>query len=75
MPVPEKDLPVVLPEDVGIDRHGAAHRLPAAPDFVNTACPRCGRPARRETDTMDTFVESSWYFARYACPDYDTGTA
>jgi leucyl-tRNA synthetase len=71
VPVPEKDLPVVLPEDVVPD--GAGNPLKRRADFVNCACPQCGGAARRETDTMDTFVESSWYYARYACPDFDGG--
>ncbi|MFZ5994719.1 MAG: leucine--tRNA ligase [Thermodesulfobacteriota bacterium] len=69
VPVPEKDLPVVLPLDAEIDETGRSP-LPRLSSFVNTTCPSCGGAARRETDTMDTFVESSWYFARYACPDY-----
>ncbi|MCA1926107.1 MAG: leucine--tRNA ligase, partial [Thiobacillus sp.] len=67
VPVPAEQLPVVLPEDVVPD--GAGNPLNRRADFVHCACPKCGQPARRETDTMDTFVESSWYYARYACPD------
>ena len=67
VPVPAEQLPVVLPEDVVPD--GSGNPLNKRADFVNCACPKCGKPARRETDTMDTFVESSWYYARYACPD------
>jgi leucyl-tRNA synthetase len=62
--VPEKDLPVVLPEDAVMRTDGKSP-LPFMDGFVNTTCPKCGGPARRETDTMDTFVESSWYFLRY----------
>jgi leucyl-tRNA synthetase len=64
VPVPEKDLPVILPENVDI-AHAQGSPLGGLPDFVNTTCPKCGGPARRETDTMDTFVDSSWYFYRY----------
>ncbi|HET9463270.1 MAG TPA: leucine--tRNA ligase [Thiobacillus sp.] len=71
VPVPAEQLPVVLPEDVVPD--GAGNPLNRRADFVNCTCPTCGAPARRETDTMDTFVESSWYYARYACPDFDGG--
>ncbi|HSD61781.1 MAG TPA: leucine--tRNA ligase, partial [Burkholderiales bacterium] len=67
VPVRERDLPVVLPEDCVPD--GTGNPLNKRPDFLNCACPDCGGPARRETDTMDTFVDSSWYYARYCCPD------
>ena len=67
VPVPEKDLPVVLPEDLVPD--GSGNPLNKDERFLACSCPKCGKPARRETDTMDTFVDSSWYFMRYCCPD------
>ncbi len=71
VPVAEEDLPVVLPEDVDL-LEGGRSPLPELKEFVETTCPRCGKAARRETDTMDTFVESSWYFERYCSPDCHT---
>ena len=67
VPVPEADLPVVLPEDLIPD--GSGNPLNKCAAFLNVACPRCGQPARRETDTLDTFVDSSWYFMRYCDPN------
>ncbi|WP_374439267.1 leucine--tRNA ligase [Pseudomonas panipatensis] len=71
VPVPADQLPVVLPENVVPD--GAGSPLAKMPEFYACSCPKCGQPAKRETDTMDTFVESSWYFARYACPQFEDG--
>lgn len=71
VPVPEDQLPVVLPENVVPD--GAGSPLARMPEFYECTCPKCGTAAKRETDTMDTFVESSWYFARYASPNYEGG--
>lgn len=72
VPVPEEDLPVMLPLDLDMRPNGGSP-LPFEPSFYETTCPKCKGKARRETDTMDTFVESSWYFIRYACPHYDKG--
>ncbi len=71
VPVPEDQLPVTLPENVVPD--GAGSPLARMPEFYECSCPKCGTAAKRETDTMDTFVESSWYFARYASPNYEGG--
>lgn len=72
VPVPDESLPVVLPINIDFPKNGRSP-LPDLKWWVEVECPKCGKPARRDTDTMDTFVESSWYFDRYACPRYDKG--
>jgi leucyl-tRNA synthetase len=71
VPVAEEDLPVVLPSNIKLTGRGHSP-LADVPEFVNTTCPKCSGGARRETDTMDTFVDSSWYFYRYTAPRFDT---
>ncbi len=70
VPVPEQDLPVLLPEEVVFDENGGSP-IKQMPEFYNASCPQCGKDAKRETDTFDTFMESSWYFARFANPHND----
>jgi leucyl-tRNA synthetase len=72
VPVADEDLPVILPEDVAFSPTGESP-LGKHEAFVNVTCPKCGKPGRRETDTMDTFVDSSWYFYRYCSPRYESG--
>lgn len=69
VPVPDTQLPVILPKDVSLE--GVGSPLARHEEFINTSCPTCGGQAKRETDTFDTFMESSWYFARYCCADND----
>ena len=70
VPVPEKDLPVVLPDDIKFT--GKGNPLETSLSFQKCVCPECAKPAKRETDTMDTFVDSSWYFFRFTGPDFNS---
>ncbi len=72
VPVKEKDLPVTLPVDIKMNASEIGSPLNNMSEFYSCICPKCGKDAKRETDTMDTFFESSWYFARYACPDQES---
>jgi len=73
VPVPEDQLPVILPENITFQ--GVGSPLKTLPEFYNTNCPNCGLPAERETDTFDTFIESSWYYVRFTCPDQNHAIA